>query len=613
MYSMNGRILRADLSAGQVTEEPVAEATRFLGGRGLAAWYAWNELSPDVGGFDADNRLMFMTGPLTGTLAPSSGRFEVCGIAPQAYPKPHYTRSSVGGHWGPALKYAGYDGLIVQGKADGPTYLHIEDGRAEIRDATDLWGLDSFETQRRLIERHGMGTEVMCIGPSGENLVRIAVIQSGLENAAAQGGFGAVMGSKKLKAISARGTGAISVANPGAFVRECAAVHKLIEERVVPRDGKIPAPGPGIRGCTMACTPKTDRCALQIERTADGRAFATHCCSSIYLRYEPREAALRAADLANRYGLNHWEMTLGYGGIKDSWFNLCHEAGVLTDEDFGMSFEPRSAEFWCEIIRMIAYREGIGDILAEGIPRAADLLGKGHDLTPHVAHGYQTHWDGHLFGDHVPGTPVWPYWLVSALMWATDSRDPLVHGYGQEITRQGRKMSIEAMKKAAKRVYGSEDAVAPDSEYRWKAWPTIWHQNRLAVKDSLPVCDQLFPLIFHATREDGYADIEAEARLYSLATGQETNWAELDGIGSRIYNLERAIMVREGRTRSLDEDATAYFFKPDPRGNTLDPDKFRALFTEFYELRGWDTETGCPTRSTLEEADLADVASELGL
>ena len=613
MYSMTGKILRADLSAGQLTEEPLAGADRFVGGRGLGAWYGWNELPPGIDGFDEENRLMFMTGPLTGTVAPASGRFEVCGIAPQAYPKPHFTRSSVGGYWGPALKYAGYDGLIAQGKAEGPVYIHVEDGQAEIRDATDLWGLDAFETQRVLMERHGHGTEVMCIGPSGERLSRIAVIQSGLENAAAQGGFGGTMGSKLLKAISVRGSGAISVANPDAFVKECAVVQQVIEERFVPRGGSVIKPGPGAKGCTLACTSRTPMCSLQIERTPEGSVFALHCASGIFMKYEPREVALRVADLANRYGLNHWEMTLGFGGIKDSWFNLCHEAGVLTDEDFGMPFDPYSADFWLEIIRKIAYREGIGDVLAEGVTRAADLLGKGHEYLTHVAHGYQTHWDGHLFGDHVPGVPVWPYWLVSALMWATDSRDPLVHGYGQEITRLGRKMSLEAMKQAAKRVYGSEDAVAPESEYQWKAWPSIWHQNRLAIKDSLLVCDQLFPLIYHASREDGYADVEAESRLYSLATGNEMDWVELDDAGSRIYNLERAIMVREGRNRGIDEEATAYFHKPDPRGHTVEKDMFRAMFTEFYELRGWDPETGWPKRSTLEEADLPEVADSLGV
>ena len=607
IFGWIGKILRIDLSNGHTSEEPVEEeAKRFLGGRGLGAWYAWKELPPGIDGFDEANRLMFLTGPLTGTLAPTSGRFEVCGIAPQAYPRPHYTRSNVGGYWGPALKYAGYDGVIVQGRAERPIYLWIEDGRAEIRDASDLWGLDTFETQQQLRAQHGRGTEVMCIGPAGEHLVRIAVIQSGLENAAGQGGFGAVMGSKNLKAIAVRGTGGVRVPDPDAFLRECASVQRLIEERGLSSRSTPEPPAPDAKGCSMACTPRT--CAMHIQRSEKGEVIATHCCSPIYLRYQPPEAGFRAADLANRYGINHWEMALGYGGIKDSWFRLCKEAGVLTDEDFGMPFDLESGEFWCEVIRKIAYREGIGDALAEGVPRAADALGKGHELLPHVAYGYETHWDGHLFG-----SPIFPYWLVSALMWATDSRDPLVHGYAQEISRFRGRMTAEQMRQAGDRTYGSGRSVDPESGYEWKAWPTIWHQNRLAVKDSLCVCDQIFPLIFHATAEDGYADVSAEARLFSAATGISTSRAELDEIGARIFHLERAIMVREGRTRSLDEEATRYFFKPDARGVSLDPEKFRALMDEFYPMRGWDPDTGRPTRATLERAGLVDIADELGV
>ena len=234
IYGWIGKILRVDLSSGRIWEESVAEEIqRFLGGRGLGAWYAWKELPPGIDGFDEENRLMFLTGPLTGTLAPTSGRFEVCGIAPQAYPRPHYTRSNVGGHWGPTLKYAGYDGVIVQGRAERPSYLWVEDGRAEIRDAGDLWGLDTCETQQQLKAQTGFDTEVMCIGPSGEHLVRIAVIHSSLENAAGQGGFGAVMGSKNLKAVAVRGTGGIRVADPETFLHECTHTHRLIEERIL--------------------------------------------------------------------------------------------------------------------------------------------------------------------------------------------------------------------------------------------------------------------------------------------------------------------------------------------------------------------------------------------
>jgi aldehyde:ferredoxin oxidoreductase len=472
--------------------------------------------------------------------------------------------------------------------------------------------MDTYQTQQQLRARHGYGTEVVCIGPAGENLSRISVIQSGLDNAAGQGGFGAVMGSKKLKAIAVKGSGGVRVAHPETFRQECLSTHRLIEERIVSPSSPARTPSSQTKGCTMACTPRN--CSIRIQRDEGGEVISTHCCSGFYLRFNPRSDALRAVALANRYGLNHWEMMLGYGGIEDSWFNLCKKAGVLTDEDFGIPFEPDNSGFWCEMIRKIAYREGIGDVLAEGVPRAADILGKGHEYLPHVAHGFETHWDGHLFDEGgEEGMPRFPYWLVSALMWATDSRDPLVHGYAQEITRQARRMPIEKMMEAAARIYGSEQAVDPRSGYAWKAWPTVWHQNRLAVKDSIPVCDQIFPLIFHASAEDGYADIEAEARLFSAATGSELSWAELDNIGARIYHLERAIMVREGRTRSVDEEAARFFYKTDPRGVAMDPEKFQAMLTEFYGLRGWDPDTGWPTRETMDKAGLQEVADALAL
>ena len=186
-----------------------------------------------------------MTGPLTGTLAPASGRLEICGKAPQSYPTTHYTRSSMGGHWGPELKYAGFDGVIIYGRASSPVYLWIEDGEAEIMDAEWLWGLDTFTTQKKLIERHGKRTQVCCIGQAGENLVRIAVIQSGIENAAGQGGFGAVMGSKKLKAIAVRGSGGVKIAKPKQLIEASTHIRRLRPSRP---DGQI-----NQKVCSMAC------------------------------------------------------------------------------------------------------------------------------------------------------------------------------------------------------------------------------------------------------------------------------------------------------------------------------------------------------------------------
>lgn len=198
-------------------------------------------------------------------------------------------------------------------------------------------------------------------------------------------------------------------------------------------------------------------------------------------------------------------------------------------------------------------------------------------------------------------------------MWAMDSRDPNCHGYAQEITRfvDRGPITVEQLKNIGKRVYGSEKAVDPVSGYEYKAQPAIWDQNRLVLKDSLPVCDQVFPLIFSRNSADGYGDTSVEAKLFSATTGIDTSEEELDFIGSRIYCLERAIMVREGRTRRDDEVVIPYFQKPDKAGYQLDVEKFNTLMDEYYELVGWDKKSGWPRRGTLEKLDLVDVADEL--
>ena len=312
--------------------------------------------------------------------------------------------------------------------------------------------------------------------------------------------------------------------------------------------------------------------------------------------------------LCDKYGLNRWELNWMCFRRKDSWLRRAKEKGILTDEDFGMPFNPDDPHFWIELLRKIAYREGIGNILAEGMPRAADILGKGWDILPHVAHGYAAHWDGHLYGP-----PKFPHWLVSALRWATDTRDPLVHGYAQEITKwygYGRgPLTIEDVERVSERVYGSRLAVSLDSGYEYKAEPAIWHQNRDAIKDSLPVCDQVgFPLIYS---RNGYGDAAAEAKLFSAVTGIDLTQDELERIGERIINLERAIMIREGWTRRDDEAVIPYFEKPDIDGIRLDRTKFLKLLDRYYELRGWNKANGYPTREKLEELNLKEVADEL--
>ncbi|MEM2905811.1 MAG: aldehyde ferredoxin oxidoreductase N-terminal domain-containing protein [Candidatus Bathyarchaeia archaeon] len=613
LYGWTGKILDADLTAGRLTTvETERYVPKYIGGRGVAARLAWERIPELIDAFDPRNVLIFMTGPLTGTLAPTAGgRMTVTGVAPQAYPKPHYTRSSIGGHFGAELKYAGYDGLLVHGAAEQPVYLSVKDEEAELLDAGQIWGQDTFATQKKLLEKHGGEAQVVCIGPAGENLVRIAVIQSGLENAAAQGGFGAVMGSKRLKAVVVRGTGRVAIAYPERFREVCRDVQRLARAA---REWR-PQPGTSRKACTMSCTVKGCGDAYILYRNVLGRLRAdpwtgvVQCASPMFLQLKPWEAGFEAAQLANAYGINHWEIALGLTGAG-RWLDQCVEKGLLTEAEVGMPLEPKNGEFWGRLLRKIAYREGIGDIFAEGLPRAAEILNRGKEFLPHVAHGFETHWDGHFFG-----APCYPYWLVSALEWALDSRDPLCHGYAQEITwwwdRFRGPLSIGKIKTAAARVYGSEMSVDPESGYAYKAQPAYWQQHRLVVKDSLPVCDQIFPLIFSHDAEDGYGDTAAEVKLFSAATGVEWTEAELDKAGERVFNLERAIMIREGRTRRDDEAVIPYFKRPDYQGIPLDEEKFKALLDELYELRGWDKTTGCPTKEKLEELGLRDVAEEL--
>ena len=190
-----GKILRVDLTNSKISEVSTFDyVPRFLGGRGLGAKICWDEVSLEVGAFDPENRLIFATGPLQGTLAPSSGRLMVVGKSPQTGPVESYARSGVGGHFAPQLKWAGYDALIIQGRASKPVYLWITDQKAEILDAAGLWGLDTYQTQQTIWKLHGDKTRVMVIGKAGENRSRIACILTDTGDAAGQGGFGGVMG-----------------------------------------------------------------------------------------------------------------------------------------------------------------------------------------------------------------------------------------------------------------------------------------------------------------------------------------------------------------------------------------------------------------------------------
>jgi len=645
----SGTLLRVDLSLNQVWTEPsIPYGRQYVGGRGMAARIAWDEIEPGTGPFDPENRLIFAPGPLTGTSAPNSSRTTVCSLSPQAYPYEWFSHSSIGGFWGPALKYAGYDGVIVEGEAARPVYLWIDDGHAELRDAGELWGRGTFATQEALMERHGPGVRVLTIGQAGENRSRIAIIASGTGSAAGQGGFGAVMGAKRLKAVAVRGTQGVPLAHPDAFsectlnvARElhatmgCPEVAEL-DPKMVRKFGQrhvACSQQCAIDGCWISRSYAKVPGVLHPERTYSG---AIACESALFggvegTYYDWRtgfRAGYELAQISQDYGLNHWELAIGIA----PWLRRCHQEGMLADLD-GVPIDLDTPEWWDALFDKIAFRKGVGDALAEGGVRAANVLGMGEELIPefYTAWGFAGHWDGR--GDKI-NLVIFPYWLVTALQWATSTRDPLAsgHGYAQNVMNwspmrsPNRGLDWETLADVGARFYGSREAVHPESGYEAKAWPAVLHGRRSIMKDSLTLCDQVYPRIYSvktrdhfARAENGMAGPSFEYHMFRLATGMELSEDEFEQMGERVFNLERALQVRNwGRCRGVDEQIIPEFERVENWVNPsvgekvgVDRERFAALLDEYYTLLGWDTETGRPTQVKLRELGLSDVATEL--
>jgi aldehyde:ferredoxin oxidoreductase len=623
-----GKILRVNLSTGKISAlHTTRYIPEFLGGKGLNHRIAWEEIPKGIGAFDPQNRLLISTGPLTGTPAPTSGKFTVGGVSAQSYPEV-YSYSCCGGWFGAELKYAGFDGIIIQGKAPSLSYLWINDGEAEIKQANDLHNLGTYDTQKKLRAKHGTGTCVFCIGPAGENKSRIAVILTDTQNAAGQGGYGGVMGSKNLKAIAVRGTGSIKIANPEELLN---ILNDLYPEKTRKKTkAKIPSDynwdGHTIKylpykryrkACTHAC-PKPcvfwDFKDVPFETRLGTHSGQLGCVAPYVIEWQHPfgiewplwkqgfKGGFESSALLNQYGIDEYEFLAG----MMPWIVMATKEGILTEEDVGMPIKPNDTSWWIKLIQMIAYRRGFGDLLAEGTSRAINKLGKEYEekisherkkiptkISLQEAWGYCAHWSGR--GVH--SNLRFPDWLLTALVWMTSTRDPLsdthivIGDTSQEPLIRARK---DWVKKFREEPYGKAGVQI-----------AIWSEHRSALKSSLTLCDLAFPMTDNT---------DAERRLYSAVTGIDITEDELDMVGERIKNMERALLIRNyDRSRSVEYNEIKDFFKrPDgTKGTSMNETKFKGMVDKYYELRGWDKETGWPTRIKLEELGLKDVADRL--
>jgi aldehyde:ferredoxin oxidoreductase len=658
MYGWVGKILRVDLSTGKIHEVPTSKyVPRMVGGWGIMAKIAWDELLPEVEALDPENRIMIMTGPLTGTLVPGTGRAEIATISPITYsfkgPTEDYIRSGIGGQWAPELKFAGYDGVVIQGKADHPVWIFISDGKAEIRDGRKLWGLDTYATQEAIWQ--GLGSKkvkVMCIGPAGEKLVRYATIATDNGHHSAVGGTGTVMGSKNLKAIAVRGTGGISVARPDELSGLALKMHKyrlrpearppfglyaigqhrlahggsVGSSEIVEHWKKDTIKAKACWGCPIACQTVysvPDGIRSGISNTCSGISRFRRASRNFYGAYTKNY--VKVVGLLDGSGVNCHEVN-----SLINWLRGCYDAGLLREKETGISLKDYgSYEFFERLLNMVVHREGFGDLMAEGVHRASDALGGiGKEFIDDVNRGF-----------HEAYYPrVLP---TSSLLTAFESsmRLMLLHTWASRILYKhseepsGRGwLTNEEWVNRVKDLFGTGRVIDHSDEWVYqpdKAYLAKWTEDyKTAGGGCFILCDSIM-----ANFWSWYSDepdrrepsAENESRAFSLVTGMEMDTAGMVTLGERVRNVERAIMVREGRRRE-DDTLAATCFNPDsavktkvpgPDGHwievnrTLDKENWETLKDAYYAARGWDSLTGIPTRKRLEDLDLKDIADDL--
>jgi len=617
-----GRILHVDLSANKtwVEEPPEAFYRRYLGGNGFIAYYLLKEVPKGADPLGPENRLIIANGTLTGNPLAGSGRSAVGAKSPLTG---GYGEADVGGFFGAEMKLAGFDAIVVKGVAKSPVYLYLHDGEAEIRPADHLWGMTTLDTQNTIQAELGDNrVRLAMIGPAGEKLVRTACVINDLRHAAGRCGIGAVMGSKKLKAVAARGRGPVEVADQEKL-RELArwmvehwkekawnlhdtgtdgGLIDLHEAGQLPtrnfQDGQFEG-AQKITGTTMRDTILTGRegcyaCPIRCKRVvavddADykvnpiygGPEYETVGSFGSNCGVDDLRAIAKAHELCNAYGAD----TISTG-MAVSFAMECYEKGILTKEDTGgLDLRFGNGEAMVELTRRICLREpGLGDLLAEGPVIAAKKIGKGAEL-------YAIHVKGQPFPMHECRTRH-----GQALGYAVSptGADHMHNFWDGSIEKEPVGESMQALG-----IYTSvpQTVLNPD-KVRAYTFVTNWQwlYNHLGLCMFVPwTRDQMVEIV-------------------RALTGWETNQWELMKAGERGVTLARIFNLREGFTRK-DDSLPARMNTPFVSGSVnekpVDPEVLDENLSVFYGMMGWDEETGVPKLATLHELDIAWAAEYL--
>ena len=608
------RLLRVNLSSGLIKEEDIPNeiVEAFVGGRGFAAKYVYDEIPPGIDPLSKENKLLLGIGPLAGTSAQSLSKWMTYAKSPLTGT---FTRSSGGGDFGAWLKWAGFELIILEGKAAKPVYLYIKDGKYEIRDAGAIWGKTTSQAQEYLRKEHGAKARMVCIGPAAEKLVRYAGIFSG-RRAAGRGGTGTVMASKNLKAVVIEADRRETVANPEEFkkvVREQVKCYKEGLGFEVFRDygtvmgvdypafvcGSFPVRNfrtadlegweklsfmqyaqitqkhVGCYACMLNCgkirkVPSGPYAGV----TSEGPQYETVWAFTGPTGCTNLEATVYADHLCCELGVD----TISTGNAIGFAYEL-FEKGILTTKDTdGLVLNYGDHEPMLELIGKIGRREGLGDILAEGVKRAADRIGKGSEQ-----------YAMHVKGQEMPAYE--PRALKAGGMNYALSNVGANHCYGyasQEIGNPKPRLV---------------DAAADED----KGDIVKYNHDTVAAFELANCC------VFPGPHLD-FIDLDLQGRMLEAALGVPRFGSAdyLTYVGEKVYNLERCFNIREGFTRKDDTLPKRMYTEP-LQGGLRDGEVIRkpdTIIDEYYDARGWDR-NGIPTRETLARLGLEEVDKDI--
>jgi len=596
----NGKLLRVNLSAMTCVIEDLnmAWAARYIGGRGLATKYLTEEVDPKTDPVGVDNKLIFATGPLTGTYGAANGRYMAVTKSPLTGT---VASSNSGGYFPGELKFAGFDMIIVEGKAEHPLYLRIHNQRAELASAGHLWGKSTNETEDIIRKEFHGDAKVACIGPAGENMVHFACIVNDKHRAAGRTGVGMVMGSKNLKAVAVRGTGGVGVADPKAFREAARETFKMLRQHPVTSQG-LPALGTAILvniinqsgalptrnsqtstfdkaedisgerlvqtylkrnksclGCIIGCGRVTQLADPRFSGKGEGPEYETIWSLGAACGVSDLAAITKANYICNEYGMD----TITAGSTIACAMEL-FERGLITEEEAGMPLSFGSAEAMVRLVEMAGKAEGFGKKIGLGSYRLAESYGV-PELSMSVKKLEFPAYDGRA----IQGM---------GLEYATSNRGAChVRGYlvSPEILGVPEKLDPQAVEGKAGWAKGFQDVTA--------------------VVDSAGVC--LF-----TTFGIGVTQV---AKLFNAATGIACSDEQAMEIGDRIWNLERLFNLKAGIDPSQDTLPERLLSEPLPDGPLQGAvSRLPEMLPEYYSLRGWDKQ-GIPTNAKLESLGLA--------